>query len=266
MVEAEYLFITGCARSGTTAMANLLRSSPLIAMGRERFAYRYEERQFPPALFERERFCRELVTGDTHHPALGKYYEALYTRFESCRYRGDKIPEMACDYGPLLEQFHKPRIVFMLRNILDVANSFNGRAREAQSKGIRDGWPWSRDGSEAVREWNISINNTLLALGTIDIYIVTYETFFTSEEFLESLFGYLDLPISAKTRSKYHMMQDQFKRIDAQRCVALTSEEKLYIFQQADFEAYRRLLARARKYIKHQPDLRASVTLSNDNG
>ena len=35
----EYLFIAGCARSGTTAMARLLNQDPRILIGIERYKY-----------------------------------------------------------------------------------------------------------------------------------------------------------------------------------------------------------------------------------
>jgi hypothetical protein len=233
----RYLFLTGCARSGTSAMADFLRNHPSIAMGKERFAYRYlVDRSFPPALFERERFCRQLIDGDSHHRHLDPYYEELYPRFEQCFYRGDKIPEMAQDYGPLLASFSHPKVVYMLRNCFDVADSYSKRAAAS------DGWPRDRGVTDALLEWNLALQNTLAAIDQLDVIFIVYETFFADRRLLQRLFSFLQLPIVASVLDAYDGFAREHQQLDQERRNALSSTEKLYIMQNADFGAYRRAL------------------------
>ena len=55
----RFLFVCGVARSGTTVLARLLNNHPQVAVGVERYKYRFMRRALPadPAsLFTRERF------------------------------------------------------------------------------------------------------------------------------------------------------------------------------------------------------------------
>lgn len=246
--RVSYLFVTGCARSGTTVMADLLRSHAEIAMGRERYGYRYLDHGLPPSLFERERFCRDLQPGDTHHLTLQPYYEKIYPRFDSCRYRGDKIPRITANYEPLLASYTRPKVIIMLRNIVDVADSFNRRAddsRRIMEQGGTPGWPPDRRSAAAVETWNAAMRNTLGALYEIDYHLVVYEEMFTRPCILGRLFAFLDLPVSESVQGAYREMVGQNETLEARRRLTLSSHEKLFIARNADFESYRRLLALA---------------------
>jgi hypothetical protein len=242
----EYLFVTGTARSGTSVMADLLRSHPAIAMGRERYASKYiSERNLPLSLFEKERFCLQLLDGDTHHKQLQPYYAELYLRFDRCRYVGDKIPEMACNYTPLLATYHRPKIIYMLRNIFDVADSFNQRAALARAENVHQGWPWDRESAAAVAEWNLSLRNTLSSIDEIELLIVPYEQLFVDDILLSRLFDFLQLSITEETTAAYTAGRKVRQKLEQTRRVALTSLEKLDIMRNADFDAYRRVLSMA---------------------
>lgn len=252
--RVSYLFVTGCARSGTSVMAELLRSHDEIAMGRERYGYRYLDYGLPLNLFEKERFCRELQPGDSHHVTLQPYYEELYQRFDSCRYRGDKIPRMATDYGPLLASYVRPKVVVMLRNIVDVAHSFNRRAEKAErlaAQGVAPGWPPDRRSAAAVETWNAAMRNTLGVLDQIDYHLVVYEELFVRPSALERLFVFLDLPLTDNVLAVYRDKMRRSNKLEMRRRqLVLTSQEKLFIARNADFESYQRLLALARS---HEP-------------
>lgn len=243
MQTFDYLFITGCARSGTSVMANLLRSHPEIAMGRERFSFRYSgKRDFPSCLFEKERFCRQLLPGDSHHERLDAYYEELHARIDQCAYRGDKIPEMACAYAPLLAAYDRPKVIYMLRNIFDVASSFKLRASRARENKMTAGWPWDRGSAAAVAEWSLSLRNTLEVLDRIQVHFVVYERLFESAVEIDTLFGFLNLQITEPVNSMHEGMMGKYRELELAREVSLTSPEKLHIMQSADFESYRRAL------------------------
>jgi hypothetical protein len=253
MCTVKYLFVTGCARSGTSVMTDLLRAHPKIAMGRERFAGRYlEDGYFPPSLFERERFCRQLREGDSHHQTLSPYYEDVYHRFDQYYYRGDKIPEMATNYAPLLVSYSRPKVVYMLRNCFDVADSFNRRAIDAKAAGNKHGWPWDRDSTAAVEEWNVSLRNTLGVLDKIDVLFVIYERLFVDDIVLNHLFDFLDLPVTDEVAATFYAFTRVHQDLESKRRIALTSLEKLHITRNADWDAYRRVLCLAEAQVKPQ--------------
>lgn len=241
----QYLFVTGCARSGTTMMADLLRADPRIAMGRERYAYRYIfERALSPELFEAERFCCQWHSEDSHHRSLQPYYSALYPAFERCRLVGDKIPEIACDYRPLLTHFKRPRVIYMLRNLADVANSYRCRAREAAA-GQGHGWPAQRGVVEAVLEWNLSLTNTLRHWNDMHVLVLPYETLFVDPAQLERLRCFLQLGETPEIDAEHARLAVRGAQLDRERRLGLSPAERMLVQQHADAAAYAALLQRA---------------------
>ena len=114
-------------------MADLLRSHPRVAMGRERYAQRFSHlgESFGPDLWERDRFCSRLEAEDTHHQSLQPYYADLFSRFHGCTHVGDKIPKIYENYALVKRHYPDCKIVFMVRNVFDVAQSFEIRAMQA---------------------------------------------------------------------------------------------------------------------------------------
>ena len=149
----QFLFITGTSRSGTSIMADCLRSHHMIAMGRERYAYRYRNSgEFTPQLFNKSRFCLNFSPKDSHHTKLDPYYKNIYSYFENCDYVGDKLPYMAQDYRPVINYFQKHKILYMARSINEVSSSFEARAKLAKKNPDKTKWPKERDGYESDSE------------------------------------------------------------------------------------------------------------------
>lgn len=243
----EFLFVTGCARAGTSVMANLLREDDRIAMGRERYAELYlTARTFSKELFGKERFCRILDPADSHHRSLEPYYAELHDRYDNCLYRGDKIPELACNYGLLLERFERPKIIFMLRNIFDVADSFNLRVKKAIASGRKDGWPWDRGSASAVTEWSRALKQTLRVQERIQLHVVVYERLFEDQCELRRLYRFLGLTVPDKVLAAHRDLMAEHRELDAARKISLTSSEKLDIMERAAFGAYRKVLELAK--------------------
>ncbi len=256
-INQEFMFVTGCSRSGTSVLSNLLRVHPAIGLGRERFADHYfYENDFPQSLFERERFCKIILPSDSHHRELEPYYGDLYGRFEVCRFIGDKIPPIALDYTRLLRNFERPRIVFMLRNIFDVADSFNMRARKARASGRTDGWPWERGSAEAISEWNRSLKQTLMSADLIQLHVVVYERLFQGDSEVRSLFQFLGLTLTDAVEATHRDLMVENKEREQARKISLTSLEKLDIMMRASFGAYRQMLDLAHR----QGELQAHET------
>ena len=244
MSDAQYLFVTGCSRSGTSLMTDILRSHPAIAMGAERYANRYVERTLDPSFFTRDRFCVEWHSEDSHHRKMNPYYADLLDRFDSCAYRGDKIPEIALDYSTLLNNFEQPRIIYMMRNLLDVASSFKARVLAARRNPSPFGWPVDRDHVAAVDEWNQSVRNTLAAVGSRNraaFILVRYEHIFDSD-LPSRLCSALGLEVADEMRAFYREAHERSAEIAGSRRMLLTEEEARYVQSHVDTASWQALL------------------------
>lgn len=230
------------ARSGTSTMADLLRGHPKIAMGRERYGHQFRsDLPFNADLFGKERFCRDLQAGDSHHTELGPYYEGLYSRFDECTHFGDKIPNIPHDYGKLLRNFPECKVVYMLRNIFHVAYSFQVLADRTKQEG-KGKWPASRGWKEAVSEWNRSIAATLEFAGNLDVFIVEYEKLYTEESLLEGLFSFLEVNVDPMVRKQWDTSGRKRTEIEHDRNLPFSSLQMHYIIRNARIDLYNKLL------------------------
>jgi hypothetical protein len=215
----EFLFITGTSRSGTTALADLLRADPRILMGRERFASlrKNQPADYNPSLFEKERMCHNLYKGDSHHQKLDEYYEKAFSIFDAFQYVGDKDPNLFESYNLLKDKFPDCKIIYICRNIIEVAFSFQMRANRTKcetlrlGKEIKNAWPIKRGWQQAIKEWNTSLAMTTHYLDQLNIAIVAYEEFFRNEKSLIELYHYLGLDFVKPVVAKWKSLQFQSK-------------------------------------------------------
>lgn len=227
-------------------MAEILRAHPQVAMGRERYANRYQlQRHMPPELFEKERFCRVWHTEDSHHRSLQPYYEELYARFDDCLVVGDKIPEMALDYEPLLRDFTSPRVIYMLRDVIDVASSYKGRALRAKARPNPHGWPPERGALAAVAEWNTSLRNTLEVRERLDIAVVWYDDLVCDPAVGPRLCRFLGLECVTAFAQRLAVAQREGAALSGARRSLLTAQEAAEALANADRASFERLRALA---------------------
>jgi hypothetical protein len=142
----RHLFIAGCPRSGTSALAFLLNEHPQLVLGFERFKRvraQLDPFHFTPAQF----FSPVAAETDIRGELL---YERLRARWErgSVTAIGDKVPLYTRVLPQLLERFPDGRMVVMVREPVDVAASFRRRAADPQ-----DWWPAGNDHRLAVAMW-----------------------------------------------------------------------------------------------------------------
>ena len=190
----ELLFVGGCPRSGTTALTRLLNRHGDILLGNERFYRVFERGELTPGHFAKARFLR-FEPGDTHDepPGLDTGPHAHFagaaaeTRYDAARMIGDKYPPIFRSYGMVAERFDDTHIVYILRNPVSVAESYQARADDRS-----DRWPF--DGLRAVLDWNESVAATRAALGRgLRITVVTYEAVLRSAEAVAALVARLGL-------------------------------------------------------------------------
>ena len=247
MADRTYLFITGTSRAGTTAMADLMRSHEQIAMGRERYNSRYlADRHFPPELFEKERFCVGFDPEDSHHNRMQPYYAELLPRFDSCLVVGDKIPSLSGDYTVLLEHFKLPKVVYMARDIFEVASSFEVKRQAHLDDPANRKWNERRDYRAAVKEWNRALENTLEYRDDVDLFVAPYVELFQHDAFLTSLCAFAGVPVSDSMREHYAKGCRKRKRLERKRELALTDEMRAYIEEHARFDLFDQVMELAR--------------------
>ncbi|MFT4263356.1 MAG: sulfotransferase [Nocardioides sp.] len=153
----------GVARSGTTALADLLNAHPEVALGMERFKrllQRDRIEQLTPALLEHDRFFdfSDKLTNLTpqHAGWAGALYAQLEAKWDTARYVGDKLTAVPVE--ALRRQHPDARFVVIVRDILEVAASWDKRATSAD-----DPWKAGRDAAMAIRRWNEQSTQTLAA-------------------------------------------------------------------------------------------------------
>ena len=240
------LFVCGAPRSGTTAVTRLLNTHPDIVLGIERFKTRLllaDDGEDLKGLFARERFF-DYRPGDTNIDyrrsyrgdmarAAGKFDEAVYV--------GDKVPNLYKRFGFFAERLPDCRFVFMLRNPLHVALSWQARALDET-----DAWPAKNDYRQAVADWNESVRTALGArrhIGT-RIAVVSYDRIFGTRGWgvWRELMRRLELSPSANSLTRSYMRTAK-RRGQATRDAPTDLRE--YVERHADREAYAELLVEA---------------------
>lgn len=212
--KRKHLFLCGCARSGTTALARLVNMHPNINVCVEKYQFEFkrDEGTFLPNLYD------DIAS-------LGKAGENIYI--------GDKVPGFYKNYSKLFDTFPDSKVFFIYRNVIDVAQSYKKRKEDktdAWDKGVR----------RAVAEWNESLVNTLEFIEKgHNIVPLVYERVFSKKV---GLLQYLPgLKPNKEYGAYYKKILVHSKRLDQNRENYLTSQEKVWIMKIADFDSYRKL-------------------------
>lgn len=240
MSGKSFLFIGGCARSGTSALHRVVAQHPGTFIGLERYVRLAAQPElFGPHLFEPERFLR-VEEGDTFYASLDHlpYYKGAGEKLAAAKVVGDKIPKLHQLYKQIAERFPLVKILYIVRNIFDVAASYNKRAADEQDLH----WPAGRNYRKAVVEWRDSMRQTMLWMQKLSIYVVDYETFFAGEEDIGRLASFLGRNKAALRRAYEAQLREDFS---GSTTSGLTPLERQYICCNADFDTYRQLLAKA---------------------
>ncbi|MEM7756865.1 MAG: sulfotransferase [Cyanobacteria bacterium P01_A01_bin.40] len=232
----NYLFAIGNARSGTTALGQLLNSSPEICLGIERYS---NHDNISAASFESESFFDSESENYLIRP---HFYEKIKDKFEQARYIGDKRPKFTQSWQNTWLNLPQAKIIYIFRNIYDVASSYNTRATNA-ALGIDQSWSSSRDFSKAVRDWNQGLREFPRLAQCYEIYCVKYEDFFIDKSKMEHLFAYFQINTNNqsiiagidKTHRTALKLQNKPRN--------LSEAELKYIDSHANFEAYNQVLA-----------------------
>jgi glycosyltransferase involved in cell wall biosynthesis len=215
---ASHLFIAGCPRSGTSALAFLLNEHPHVALGFERYKRvraQLDPFHFTPAQF----FAPVLAETDIRGELL---YARLRARWERGRVRvsGDKVPLYTRVLPQLLARFPQARVAVLVRDPLAVARSFRRRAEDPE-----DWWPAENDHRLAVKMWNEALAAVYAVAeertgegkekaptgGAERAALLPYEALFSGEErWLELLLDFAGLQASTRVLAEYHRLAESW--------------------------------------------------------
>jgi hypothetical protein len=197
----RYLFVVGCSRTGTTALGDILNHDERILLGIERF--KKVGKEISPAHFQRDRFFA-INESDTDVFERVKDTERFMQRWDSgtLEYVGDKNPAFFRVLPRLAEQFAGVKIVFMFRDLLPVASSFNVKAYNPKSR-----WPREGDYRRAVLQWHESmrcLKEFEDSAGHVPVFPVEYEKFYSGcADSFQALYDYLELPMSQEAETAF---------------------------------------------------------------
>jgi hypothetical protein len=243
-MDKKFLFVCGCPRSGTTALWRLMVAHPRIVLGVERYVlFAHQKNKLTPELYEKQKFF-DLQPKETFYKNLvefSRYYETAFKRFDRAEWVGDKIPLLFSRYEDIETMMPGANIIFIVRNIIDVAASYQKRADLGT-------WSKDKDYKQAVAEWRQSIERTLEFTANKDrkirVHVISYEDLFLQTADLRPLFDRLDLDVASEVQTQYRKLIEKSDQLDANRGDGLTSSKRQYVALNAPFAEYRDILDR----------------------
>lgn len=248
----RYLFVCGCPRSGTTALMHLLNAHRSIALGVERykkFAKEENINKLDKHVFEKD-FFLDIKPGQTNLNPSHKSWDTKWKRvYDSMVPKfsrddlliGDKYPHYYMFYDQINQTFDAPKWIFILRDVRDVAMSYNSRAADR-----KDRWNSDRNYIAAVEDWNISIEKTLeyLASGRDNLFVCEYASLFSySPDYLAAMLKFLEVALYPDLSNYYrNMTKDWQQRLLKQK--KLPIEQEKYVAANARWDLRDTLLTR----------------------
>lgn len=243
LTTKSLLYIVGVGRSGTTALAELLNHHPLACVGIER--YKKQVRQLTPQHFEKSYFFEfsEDQTNIIPKPgsSMARRYELMRAKWDTAQIVGDKVPNAFKSIDHLRKVWPGIRVIFCLRHIDGVANSWNARAANP-----KDTWPEFNNYREAVKQWNEALK---IARKHVDMaadghfFVLPYELFYRGEaQVADRLLAFLGLEWTAEFRDSYSRVVDKYLSDVVNKAPLKLPGQEGFIAEHADFVRYRLLL------------------------
>lgn len=235
-MSKKILFVSGVARSGTSALVNVLNTNPGLLVGMERYFWPIQGNLIMPSHFEKERFIT-VEPGDTHGAAgFALNLEDRGRAYDHAVYVGDKFPLLYNHFDHIFANFPTASHIYILRNPLSVVESYDARKNDPDDN-------WVKAGIDGLKEWNTSVAKAakLTEEQKANFHFVLYEDFFSHEENINALFVKLGLPPVAT--EKLNQFVAKFNEINA-RPVPRRDDLRRYVARHADFDSYRLLCDR----------------------
>lgn len=245
-----YAFVFGAARSGTTAMAELLNAHPHVCMGIERYKYfAGRGERLSEQMFEKDRFFRF----DPHETNIlpdkrpwADIYKTMSEKWEDAQVVGDKLAARVLPY--VLRDMPDPLVIYMLRDINQLASSWNVRALKAQGR-----WPSHNDYRAAVPIWNQDNSTALRHMSALGrrMLIIEYEQFFSGGPVhIARLADFLQVSLHPSLVSAYESATHHYRTGVAVKSPTVLDGQVEFIDQQADLPTYRQLIQVSREQFR----------------
>lgn len=247
----KYLFVSGAPRSGTSALTELLSSHSKVSLGMERFKYLYKKKKVKKESFSEGvffSFSSDQTNIGSDSGKYVEYYKGLKRKYRECSIVGDKYPQLYNFWPSLFEEFREEgRYIFIVRNIDDVASSFNVRASNPKDK-----WPIENDYRKAVEIWNQSLTKAMNAIQAGEnLFVVSYEELFDNSVFdcktrLSEMMDYLDVEPSGDIFIKHEEMCLHYLDKVKNKEKTIFSGQLEYVSSNANYELYNQLMKTSR--------------------
>ena len=231
------LFLAGLARSGTTALLQVVNAHPEVVVGHERYKRVISGGidRLAPELFTRERFF-DFSDGETNQDpeeALrwGIDYAALDAKFDTATYVGDKMTTVRFD--AVHARLPEAKFVFIVRDIDQVALSWDRRAQDAA-----DRWPEQADARVSVERWNTALRRIRRAVRQHPslAHVVEYGRFFgdPAATALRGVLEFLGLPWEPSVAAEFERVHREYVEQVAGRDRSLSPELRAFVDEIAD--------------------------------
>lgn len=184
--DVRPLFVGGCARSGTTALADYLNHHPRVLVCQERYKRGVSTARITRDLFAFDRILdfrpEELERPPWPPEEFMRYHATMLARKDPAElaWIGDKGPWYVRYMDVLTENNPGARFIILYRPIEEVAESWNARAKDPD-----DPWDSGRGIEEAVETWNAAMRKTrefIQRNPTPRVLVISYHDFFYRNE------------------------------------------------------------------------------------
>jgi hypothetical protein len=241
------LFVAGCPRSGTTAVADYLNEHEEILVCQERY------KNVARNKVTRDSFAFERILDfrpeETHRlpwdlERYGEYHRKLLAKKDPARLKwiGDKGPWYVQSTDVITENNPGARFIILFRSIEEVAESWEARAKDP-----KDPWRGERGVEVAVETWNLAYQKTrefVESSSVPRVLIVDYHDFFyRNVAVVDQISRFLGLELDESVTRKWRESSLKFE--SERRCKgALDDEQRSFVQEHADREAEKWILDR----------------------
>jgi hypothetical protein len=229
--DRNMLFVCGAPRSGTTGLWRLLVQDPRIVLGMERHGSRLGKKVFSACLYDRAGFFDFTAYPNAARVAHPYYEEEARARFDTAVYIGDKLPLLFRKYDVVTRVFPAAKTVVLLRNILDICESYQARLEDPADS-------WTFDVADAVTHWNGLLGFLAQQRGNPRIKVLVYEHFLSDAQAYRDLYDFLGLAIDEGFESRYATMLEGTERLRLRRKPRVDEAQKLAILRAANWALY----------------------------
>jgi sulfotransferase family protein len=227
----DYLFVGGCARSGTSVITNIIGAHQKIALGMERYSWLSKPNSFSLTEdhFTKSRFLN-VEEGDTHYSDIGKFdvHNKIKEKWGKSVYVGDKNTLADEVFNRITDSLGEIKLIYIYRDIFDVAESWNTRVK------IKTDWDSSNDFRASVIRWNNSMKNIRNYLDQGEnIVCVSYEDLLFSNKSINIIFEWLGIEVDSRVIDELQKARANAISIRSSKGI-LTKSESDYINEHAE--------------------------------